>query len=181
MTPDTRVQWYVAVIGTVGVGISMLGGPSLGLALIVAALGGVALIEINREPAQQPSTPPSAPASEPDPFIPLPEAMSRLCTAVPPDQIDKWVRCMTDGTPEATLRWLADWSKDKGLSIYGKRPPSSAFEMISKERLKAAGYVGGAEALVRDGQKTYADLAVRRDEFEAMFERLKDFGLPLSS
>ena len=75
---------------------------------------------------------------------------------------------------DALLEWLCYWMMDRGLVIYGHRPPSRMVEQVPLERLRGYGLVEGGRRLDRDGFETYEDLVVKRHEFRAMIPMFSD-------
>ena len=109
----------------------------------------------------------------PDGYMPLQEASDRLLDETL--NMPLRIKAITHGgkTLNGAWAWLGHHMVRKGLTIYGRHPATKIWHPIPVEHFSVAGIRGGAAEMVRDGFTTYSGLAVRRADFEARLEQLK--------
>jgi hypothetical protein len=108
-------------------------------------------------------------------YEPLPSVARRLYEATLGTAIAEFAKNSSD-TPDEILGWYAFWAVQKGLPIYGKRPPSSVMELIPQLTLGGSvlfSFKAGAAELLQDfGSPLYVDLAVKRADLRRAWTQL---------
>lgn len=82
----------------------------------------------------------------------------------------------TDGSPEDILDYMATYiAFCKRVPLCGKRAPSTAFEAISFDEVRACHFVSGATKLERTYNKSiyFTDLAVKSDAFNDLMANVQ--------
>jgi hypothetical protein len=114
--------------------------------------------------------------------VPLPDAAAALYAASLGQPIAHLAeRSHGDTTtPDDISTWYAYWITERGVTIYGRRPPSTIAQPISAEDLDALIFGDGASMLWRSGapQPVYTDLEIRRTDLRALRETLSHPGPP---